>query len=113
EAAHDAVFFGAGLGADSALGVPGEDLPGVSGAVAWIERMKLEKLDASGVAHVVVVGGGNTAIDVVREAIGVFPGAKVTMVYRGTEPKMSGYAHEWKAAKVEGAAAVWQALPTA
>ncbi len=37
----DAVFVGIGLGPDNHLGVPGEDLAGVEGAVAFIERMKL------------------------------------------------------------------------
>ncbi|MBL8783590.1 MAG: FAD-dependent oxidoreductase, partial [Deltaproteobacteria bacterium] len=80
EQAHDAVFFGAGLGPDSALGVPGEDLPGVIGAVDWIERMKLEKLDLSKIKSCVVVGGGNTAIDAVREAKGLGI-ESVTMLY--------------------------------
>jgi dihydropyrimidine dehydrogenase (NAD+) subunit PreT len=111
ERAHDAVFFGAGLGEDSRLGVPGEDLPGVEGAVSWIERMKLGKVPA-GLRRAVVVGGGNTAIDAVREAIGLGV-AEVTMVYRGDEAKMSGYEHEWKAAKVEGARAEWRAQPVA
>ena len=39
---YDAVFLGVGLGADSRLGIPGEDGPGVIGATALIERMKLE-----------------------------------------------------------------------
>ncbi len=111
ERAHDAVFFGAGLGPDSGLGAPGEDLPGVVGAVEWIERMKLGRVPA-GVRHAVVIGGGNTAVDVVREALGL-GAARVTMVYRGGEEKMSGYAHEWKAAKAEGAAAEWRAQPYA
>jgi glutamate synthase (NADPH/NADH) small chain len=112
EKKHDAVFFGAGLGEDSRLGVPGEDLPGVVGAVDWIERMKLGKVPVESVKRAVVVGGGNTAIDAVREVIGLGV-AEVVMVYRGVEDKMSGYAHEWKAAKVEGARALWQALPVA
>src|SRR6185436_17505924 len=41
-AQFDAVFIGVGLGADSKLGIPGEDGQGVTGATAWIERMKLE-----------------------------------------------------------------------
>ncbi len=114
EKKHDAVFFGAGLGADSRLNVPGEDLPGVIGAVDWIEKMKLGKVPVAGIKRCVVVGGGNTAIDAVREAIGLVPqGAEVVMVYRGVEDKMSGYEHEWKAAKVEGARALWQAIPVA
>ncbi len=35
----------------------------------------------------------------------------VTMVYRGTEPHMTGYEHEWKAGKIEGINAAWQTQP--
>jgi glutamate synthase (NADPH/NADH) small chain len=108
----DAVFVGVGLGADSALGLPGENLPGVHGAVAWIEHMKLGKADMSAVRHAVVVGGGNTAIDAVREAKGLGVNS-VTMLYRGTREGMSGYQHEWEAALQEGVSAAWQSLPTA
>ena len=34
------------------------------------------------------------------------------MAYRGTEARMSGYQHEWAAAKVEGVSAAWQTQPT-
>ena len=112
EADHDAVFFGAGLGADSALGVAGESLPGVFGAVDWIEKMKLSKLPVDKASTCVVVGGGNTAIDAVREAKGLGI-ENVLMVYRGVEDKMSGYAHEWDAAKSEGITAEWRTLPIA
>ena len=112
EKKHDAIFFGAGLGADTSMSIPGEDLPGVVGAVDWIERMKLGNVPTKGVKSCVIVGGGNTALDVVREALGLgIP--KVTMVYRGTEAKMSGYAHEWKAAQTQGGRAEWHALPIA
>jgi dihydropyrimidine dehydrogenase (NAD+) subunit PreT len=108
---HDAVFLGLGLGPDRLLAVEGADLEGVSGAVDAIEVLKLGTLELEG-RSVVVVGGGNTAIDVVREAIGL-GAARVVMIYRGDEPKMSGYAHEWAAAKQEGARAEWRALPIA
>src|SRR4051794_9763351 len=62
---HDAVFLGLGLGEDTRLGIPGEDGPGVVGATAWIEEMKLTAAKAhTTVGRVLVVGGGNTAIDV-------------------------------------------------
>lgn len=109
---YDAVFVGIGLGPDKHLGVPGEELEGVYGAVDFIEAIKLEPASFDGVRRAVVVGGGNTAVDCVREAIGLGFG-EVTMVYRGTEAKMSGYSHEWKAAKVEGARASWQRHPLA
>lgn len=103
--AYDAVFVGIGLGADTTLGVPGEDGPGVFGATAWIERMKLEmtreaKAEVAG-KRVVVVGGGNTAIDVARESA-LLGAAEVTMVYRRGAADMSGYAHEMEAGRKEG-----------
>lgn len=109
---YDAVFLGIGLGPDNHLGIPGEDLSGVIGAVDFIERFKLENLDLQDIRKAVVVGGGNTALDAVRELMGL--GIRdVTMVYRGTEAGMSGYQHEWKAGKLEGVHGAWQTQPTA
>lgn len=112
EANHDAIFIGVGLGADSSLGVPGESLAGIHGAVDWIERMKLTRVEISDVRRCAVIGGGNTAIDAAREIAGLGVPA-VTMIYRGTDAAMSGYAHEWTAAKTSGVAAEWCSLPVA
>lgn len=112
EKAHDAIFFGVGLGPDTAMSVPGADLANVFGAVAWIEELKTARVSVEGMKHCVVVGGGNTALDCVREARGLGV-ERVTMLYRGTEDKMSGYAHEWKAGETEGCRAEWQVLPVA
>ncbi len=112
ESRHDALFVGVGLGADSTLDLPGESLPGVHGAVEWIERMKTGRVPVSNIQRCVVIGGGNTAVDAVREGLGLgIP--SVTMIYRGAEAAMSGYAHEWKAAKINGACAQWHAIPIA
>ncbi|MCB9730082.1 MAG: NAD(P)-dependent oxidoreductase [Deltaproteobacteria bacterium] len=110
EAQHDAVFLGFGLGPDSWLEAAGSELSGVEGAVEFIEGMKLGTPDVSEVRRAVVIGGGNTALDAVRELVrmGI---ASVTMVYRGTEERMSGYAHEWKAGKLEDVKALWQRQP--
>ncbi len=104
-ASYDAVFLGVGLGADSMLGLPGEDGPGVYGATAWIERMKLDMSRAhrdhvSG-KRVVIVGGGNTAIDVARECA-LLGASEVVMAYRRGVPEMSGYAHELAGGRKEG-----------
>ncbi len=107
---YDAIFVGIGLGPDSVLGIPGETLAGVEGAVHAIERMKLGAFELGGVRHAAVVGGGNTAIDAVRELLGLGV-PDVTLVYRGKEGGMPGYAHEWKAAKIDGARTAWQTLP--
>ncbi len=113
---YDAVFLGVGLGADTKLGIPGEDGPGVIGATAWIERMKLEM----GRAHreeiagknIIVVGGGNTAIDVARECAQL--GAlHIAMVYRRGKDSMSGYEHEMEGARLEGVHLVTHVQPVA
>jgi dihydropyrimidine dehydrogenase (NAD+) subunit PreT len=108
---HDAVFFGVGLGADTRLGIPGEDGPGVSGATAWIERLKNEPGFVLGdVRRAVVIGGGNTAIDAARElaSLGV---PDVVMLYRRGEADMSGYAHELAHAREEGVRLIERAVP--
>jgi glutamate synthase (NADPH/NADH) small chain len=110
---YDAVFIGVGLGADSQLGLPGEDGAGVVGATAWIERMKLEPGFTVGeVRRAVVVGGGNTAIDAARELIrlGV---PSVAIAYRRTAAEMPGYRHELDQALREGMRLVEQAVPKA
>ncbi len=97
---YDAIFIGIGLGEDTRLGAPGEDGPGVIGATAFIEAMKLGSV-AKQTGTVLVIGGGNTAIDVARECAGL--GIKdVAMVYRRGVDEMSGYAHELEGARVEG-----------
>jgi glutamate synthase (NADPH/NADH) small chain len=67
----DAVFPSVGLGPDNHLGLLGEDLQGVVGAVDFIERFKLENLDLRDIEKAVVIGGGNTPLDVVRELLGL------------------------------------------
>ncbi len=113
---YDAVFLGLGLGVDTTLGIPGESGAGVVGATAWIERMKLsmnreQRFEIEG-KTIVVVGGGNTAIDVARECAQL-GAARVVMVYRRGASSMSGYAHEMDAARVDGVEFVAHARPVA
>ena len=100
-AEYDAVFLGLGLGDDTRLKIPGEDGPGVVGATAWIEGMKLAGGARPKLGRVVVVGGGNTAIDVARECAQL-GATEVTMVYRRGAADMSGYEHEMMGAKKDG-----------
>jgi len=109
----DAVFIGIGLGADAKLGIPGEDGPGVVGATRWVEQLKLEPAYAGPQGtRVVVIGGGNTAIDAARELakLGV---PEVTMLYRRTAAEMPGYAHEMELARKEGVRLLERAVPKA
>jgi glutamate synthase (NADPH/NADH) small chain len=110
---HDAIFMGPGLGGDATLGIPGEDGPGVIGATAWIERLKLDpKFELDGTRRALVIGGGNTSIDAARELaqLGV---AEVSLVYRRTAAEMPGYRHELEAALREGVRFVERAVPRA
>jgi dihydropyrimidine dehydrogenase (NAD+) subunit PreT len=113
---YDAVFIGVGLGADTKLGIPDEDGPGVFGATEWIERMKLEmtKAHREEIAgkRVLIVGGGNTAIDVARECA-LLGAADVAMCYRRGVPEMSGYAHEMSGGRKEGVRLVGHVQPVA
>lgn len=110
EAEYDAVFIGAGLGPDSFLSIPGEDKEHVYGALEVIETLKLRQFPAESFQSAIVVGGGNTALDVVRELrkLGV---PEVTLVYRRTENEMSGYRHEMEHALQEGVKFRFQTQP--
>lgn len=111
---YDAIFVGVGLGRDSRLRVPGEDADGVFGAVALIEELKNKPAAdlgwVRGVRRAVVVGGGNTSIDVVRELrrVGV---PHVSLVYRRGEDEMPGYAHEARHAREEGVELLFHRQP--
>lgn len=111
---YDAVFIGIGLGADTKLGIPGEEGPGVFGATEWIEKMKLELSSAHREEYagkrVIIVGGGNTAIDVARECA-LLGADDVAMAYRRGVPEMSGYAHEMSGGRKEGVRLVGHVQP--
>lgn len=108
----DAIFLGMGLGPDRWLADKREQLDGLWGAVEFIEKLKTEPgyQLPDDVRRVAIVGGGNTAIDVARQMCGL--GVEdVMLVYRRDEASMSGYRHEWSAARAEGARGVWWTQP--
>ncbi|HFE45638.1 MAG TPA: glutamate synthase, partial [Nannocystis exedens] len=109
---YDAVFVGLGLGADRLLQLPGAELQGIRGAVEWIAEFKTGTCDLQAVRRALVIGGGNTAVDAVRELHGLGV-AEVTMAYRGDEARMSGYQHEWRGAKIAGVRGLWNVQPLA
>ena len=107
----DAVFLGVGLGADTEVSYPGDDLHGVWESLPFIEAIKSGKPPRVG-GRVLVIGGGNTAIDVAREALRL--GAdEVTILYRRTETEMPAYAHEIEEAREEGVRFRFLATPLA
>jgi len=107
----DAVFVATGAGLPRFLGVPGEHLNGVYSANEFLTRVNLMRAynfpEADEPVYdcrdrdVIVVGGGNTAMDAVRTARRL--GAKsATLVYRRSEEEMPARAEEVKHAKEEG-----------
>jgi dihydropyrimidine dehydrogenase (NAD+) subunit PreT len=108
---YHAVFVGVGLGDTKALGIPGEDLPGVVDALTFIEHLKTHPYRETAVGRqVVVIGAGNTAIDAVTQAkrLGA---ATATIVYRRGEADMSCYHYEYELAKRDGCGFRFQAVP--
>ena len=92
---HAAVFIGAGITATNNLEISGEDLHGVRDALGFIEELRQAKNKSSVKVgkNVVVIGGGNTAIDAAVQAKRL--GAEnVTLVYRRGEHSMT--ATEWE-----------------
>jgi dihydropyrimidine dehydrogenase (NAD+) subunit PreT len=99
----DAVFLGMGLAGVNALVLEGEDMPGVMDAVAYIERLR-QAPDKGALEigrRVVVIGGGNTAIDIAVQAKRL--GAEdVTIVYRRGPDHMGATWHEQELAQTNG-----------
>jgi len=107
----DAIFIGIGLGETDDLGIPGENLTGCMDALSFIEETKSKRFDEVHIARrIAVIGGGNTAIDVVTAARRL--GAEdVYMVYRRSPQEMSAFDYEYALAKHDGVTFVWQAVP--
>ena len=107
---HDAVFIGIGLGATSALGIPGEDKKGVMGALEFVEVLRNKHHTTSVGNKVIVLGGGNTAMDAASESCRM--GAEsVTIAYRRGPEEMGAYSFEFDLAKKSGAKALFNVTP--
>ena len=101
EREYDAVFIGVGLGRVGPLGIAGDTLPGVVDAIDFIAALK-ESHSARVGKNVIVIGGGNTSIDAVTQALAL--GAQqVTLTYRRSAEEMPAYEHEVALARAFGA----------
>ncbi len=120
---HDAVFIGTGVYKPRDIACPGAGLDGIVAALDYLTASNRENLgdavpafasgalDAKG-KDVVVVGGGDTAMDCVRTA--VRQGAKsVTCLYRRDKANMPGSMREVKNAEEEGVVFAWLSAPEA
>lgn len=115
---HDAVFLGMGTYTYMKGGFEGESLPGVYEALPYLisninklfsENIDLPYIDMQG-QRVVVLGGGDTAMDCVRTAIRQ-GASSVTCVYRRDQANMPGSMREVENAKEEGVTFLWNRQP--
>ena len=107
EEGYDAVFVGSGAGLPRFMGIEGENLNGVFSANEFLTRANLmhaydDEFDTPIYTgkKVVVVGGGNVAMDAVRTAKRL--GADAVIVYRRSEAELPARAEEVHHAKEEG-----------
>ena len=107
EEGYEAVFIGSGAGLPMFMGIPGENANGVFSANEYLTRNNLMKAfrddhdtPIKRGQKVVVVGGGNVAMDAARTALRL--GAEVHIVYRRTEAELPARAEEVAHAKEEG-----------
>jgi dihydropyrimidine dehydrogenase (NAD+) subunit PreT len=99
---YDAVFLGLGHNAVNSLGLENEDSEGVYNAIDFIARIRQEDLSTLPVGrNVVVVGGGNTAIDIAVQ-IKKLGAETVTMVYRRGRERMVATQYEQEVAQTNG-----------
>ncbi|HEY2326111.1 MAG TPA: FAD-dependent oxidoreductase [Gaiellaceae bacterium] len=105
----DAIVLAIGMGGDSDVRYPGDDLGGVWDSLPFIAQLKTGEPPDVG-DRVIVLGGGNTAVDCAVEArrLGA---CNVTIAYRRTRAEMPAYAHEVELAEREGVDFVWLSTP--
>ena len=108
---YAAVFVGVGLGRISALGIPGEQTAGVLDSLDFIQAVKTNRKSAHIGQRVVVIGGGNTAIDAVTQAARLGAG-EVHLAYRRGREDMPAYDHEVELAVRAGCRFEFHVAPT-
>lgn len=95
----DAVFLSPGAGLDIPLNIEGEGLKEVWKGKEFLERVELREKIRLG-KEVIVIGAGNTAMDVARSALRL--GSRVTIAYRRTRDEMPAFPDEIREVEEEG-----------
>ncbi|MBR0167532.1 MAG: FAD-dependent oxidoreductase, partial [Synergistaceae bacterium] len=106
----DAVYIAIGAHTDKSLRIPGEDAEGVMSAVELLRRIGDDDYPDFRGKKVVVVGGGNVAMDCARSSLRL-NADKVTLAYRRRKDDMTALAEEVEATEVEGCEILELAAP--
>ncbi len=106
---YDAIFIGIGLGKTADLKIKGEDLENVFGAVEFVEKLRMNHHNTTIPEKVIVLGGGNTAMDAASECSRM--GAQVILAYRRSKEEMPAYDFEYELAKSVGAKGIFSVSP--
>ncbi|MEP0266100.1 FAD-dependent oxidoreductase [Dokdonia sp.] len=110
EAEYDAIFLGVGIGATAQIGLPGENKINVIGAVEFIEELRMKHHQLTVPKRVIVIGGGNTAMDAASQSARM--GAEsVVLAYRRSKEDMGAYGFEYKLAINAGVESLFNAQP--
>lgn len=100
EEGYEAVFMAVGAPDGLKLGLPGENAEGVYEAMTFLRDYNIRGSVPVG-QHIVVIGGGNAAIDAARTAARL-DAESVTVLYRRTREQMPAYEEEIEEAEAEG-----------
>lgn len=112
EEKYAAIFLGIGLGHTQTLNIEGKELDNCIGATEFIEQVKIVPLTVEVGRRVVVIGGGNTAMDAASESARLGAEA-VTVAYRRSKEEMKAYAFEYDLARSAGVMGLFNAAPLA
>jgi NADPH-dependent glutamate synthase beta subunit-like oxidoreductase len=105
---YDAIFLGIGAWANATLRIPGEEASGVMSGTEMLTKVGLGVRTGIG-ERVIVIGGGNTAIDSARTSVRL--GADVTLMYRRSREEMPANPEEIEGAEQEGVKFLFLAQP--
>ena len=101
DATYDCIYLAIGAHTDKKTGIEGEDSEGVYSAVEILQQIGDDIYPDFAGKNVVIIGGGNVAMDVTRSAIR-FGAKKVTCVYRRRQEDMTALPEEIEGAIAEG-----------